>query len=373
MGNILDYLDWRGDIPLSFDGFGDVDAFVLSQFAYVPLEGIVPFGIDMSITVAEAFSLYDSSKIEECKRIISFEQDNILFEKMANSRRFRDVRLSGYVNYIDSEMVMQFSAVSCTLEDGTVYVAFSGTDDTVAGWKEDLNISYKQTPSQFYSVKYMNENFGNTSRIIRTGGHSKGGNLAVYSSAFCDEHIRDSITEIYSFDGPGFIDEITDTFEYRAAVPKVKSYVPELSVVGILLSNDAEHKIVKSTAAGIKQHLAYNWEILGKNFIYAGELSKSGAIVRKAVTGWLDEMDEDERKKLVETLFSVLEAPEKDTLKEISKGKWAAYTSMLKAVRGLSAEKQNILRDAIKKFARNGRDAIAEEGRMLLKENENGT
>lgn len=374
MGNILDYLDWRGDISFASDGFGEVDGLVLSQFVYVPLDKIVPCGTDMTISISEAYSLYDKETVDEKKKIISFEQDSLLFEKLANSKRFGNIMLSGYVNYIDPEKDVQFSAVTCQIEDGTVFVAFSGTDDTVAGWKEDFNISYMQyTLSQVYSVNYLNEKFRGTSKALRIGGHSKGGNLAVYSSAFCEDSVRNAISEVYSFDGPGFREEITRSEKYIGILPKIKSYVPESSVVGMLLSNSMEHKIVKSTASGLKQHFAYNWELIGNRFILADELSKSGTIIKKAVTGWLEEFSDEDRKTLVDTLFTVLEAPEKDTLKEIVKGKWSAYSSMFRAIRGLSPEQQSVIRDAVKKIAKNGRDAIAEEGRLFLKENENGT
>ncbi|MBR1592153.1 MAG: DUF2974 domain-containing protein [Ruminococcus sp.] len=359
MANILDYLDWRGDIPFSADPFNEADGLILSQFVYVPLNGIVPSDFGKEISLKDAFAGYSPSAVDEKSRIISFDEDNILFEKMAQSQRFGNIRLTGYIENIDTEKEVQFRAVSCILEDGTVFISYSGTDDTVIGWKEDFNISYmQQTSGQLQAVSYLNDNFKNSPHIIRTGGHSKGGNFAIYASVFCDRDIKNQIAEIYSYDAPGFREEITQSWQYINMLPRIKSYVPETSVVGMLLNNSMEHRIVKSSAVGIKQHISYNWEIMRNRFVLTQELSKSGHIINKALSGWIDNFSDEERKLFTDTLFSVLEAPEKDTIKEISKNKWSAYSAMFRAIRGLSAEQQAVIKDAFKKIAKSSREAL---------------
>ena len=358
MANILDYLDWRGDIPFSADPFNEADGLILSQFVYVPLNDIIPPDFGNNITLKEAFEKYDPSAVDEKSKIISFDEDNILFEKMAQSERFGNIRLMGYTENIDPEKETQFKAVTCILENGMFFISYSGTDDTVIGWKEDFNISYmKQTFGQLQAVNYLNDNFKNKC-VIRTGGHSKGGNLAIYASVFCDRNIKNSVAEIYSYDAPGFREEITQSWQYLGMLPKIKSFVPESSVVGMLLNNSMEHKIVKSSAMGIKQHISYNWEILRNRFVLTQELSKSGHIINKALSGWIDDFNDEERKLFTETLFSVLEAPEKDTIKEIAKNKWSAYSAMFRAIRSLSPEQQAVIKDAFKKIAKNGKAAL---------------
>ena len=359
MANILDYLQWRGDIPFYADPFNEIDALILSQFGYVPLDGIVPADFSRAISVENAYKYFTPEKIPEAVRFISFEQDNLLFRYMAESERFKNILLTGYVNMIDTAEEVQFSAVTCTIGDGTRFISFRGTDGSVVGWKEDFSIAYlQQTTGQLYSVGYINENFSQSSPPLRIGGHSKGGNLAIYASAFADTRVRSRIMEVYSFDGPGFREEITDSSEYADVSEKVRSFVPESSVVGMLLNNSLPHKIVKSSVNGIMQHLAYNWELLRNRFVCTNELSKSGDLINKTITGWLDNFSDEERKVFTDTLFAVLEAPEKDTLKEILKGKWSAYSSMFKALRTLSPEQQNVLKDAVKKIAKSGKNAI---------------
>ena len=41
MANIMDYMDWRGDLSFEADEFNEVDNLILAQLAYVDFEGIV--------------------------------------------------------------------------------------------------------------------------------------------------------------------------------------------------------------------------------------------------------------------------------------------------------------------------------------------
>lgn len=204
----------------------------------------------------------------------------------------------------------------------------------------------------------MQEYFSGNDRILFLGGHSKGGNLAVYAAAFCESSLRDRIERIYSYDAPGFREEITDSAGYQELLPRIHSFVPESSVVGMLLNNDAARKIVKSSVNGILQHMSYNWEVLRDEFVLTDELSRSGTLINKTITGWIDELSDDDRRTFTEAVFGVLEAPEKDTLKEILKGKWAAYSSMFRAIRSMPTEQQTVLKESLKKLAKSGKDAI---------------
>ena len=61
--------------------------------------------------------------------------------EMAKSVRFGKCVVRNYVNDIVTEAEQQFAAMEIVLEDGTSYVSFRGTDDTIIGWKEDFNLS----------------------------------------------------------------------------------------------------------------------------------------------------------------------------------------------------------------------------------------
>jgi hypothetical protein len=193
------------------------------------------------------------------------------------------------------------------------------------------------------------------------GGHSKGGNLAVYAAAFCDAGVRSRIAGIQTYDAPGFREEIVDSPEYRAMLPKLSSYIPESSVIGLLLNNPAEHIIVKSTANGIMQHLAFSWEVQRDHFVMTDEISRSGNLLNKAVSNWIAQFEDEDRKQLIESVFSVLEASEADTFRELMQNKHRSYPAMLRAIRNLTPEQQKLLKNALIGIAKSGADAVRAE------------
>ena len=344
-------------MPFSADPFNEVDGFILSQFCYIPLEGVVPSSLDEEVSFPEAYRRYDAGKVDEKLRILTFEQDGILFGKLAESRRFRGTMLRGYVSYVENSEDMQFSALIYRLEDGSGFLAFRGTDGTVVGWKEDFNLSYmQQTSGQQRAVSYLNDAFDGSECPIRLGGHSKGGNFAIYASLFCDEKIRERIVDIYSFDGPGFRDEVLDSEIYKAMLPRIQCFIPEASIVGMLLGSGSDPKIVKTSVNGIKQHYAYYWELARNRFLLADKLKKSGEVINKAISGLLSDFSDTERAIFTESLFEILKAPDKETLKELNKLR--SYPSIIKAISRLRPEQQAVMKEAFKKIAQNGTGAL---------------
>lgn len=358
MANIIDYLKWRGDIPFSVDPFNEVDALVLCQFGYIRFDGCISSELSQRKSVQEAYRDFDSSLVPDSDKIISFEQDTELFAEMAKSRRFGDMMISGYRSIVSTDEDIQFSALTCFPSDGSVFVVFRGTDGTIVGWKEDFMLSYvQQTGSQLLALEYINDNFKGLNCPIRLGGHSKGGNLSVYSLMMCDESIRSRIINVYSFDGPGFRDEIVQSADYKSILPLVKSYIPDGSVIGRLLGSESEHKIVKNSVTGIMQHLTYNWQVERNLFVTADKTSKSGNVINRTINGWLDDFDDKERENFVTTVFDVLETSSGSSNMSDLKG-LKGYTSIFKTIRKLSPDQQGILLDAFKKIARSGKGAI---------------
>lgn len=370
MANILDYLDWRGDIPFSEAPFNAVDGLILSELGYAPLEEFVPHGFSIREYLWQICMRVQSATEAGKPLRYTFAQDEELIRKLSESRRFRNTQLTGFQRCADAEAALQFSAMTCILEDGTAFVAYRGTDGTVVGWKEDFNLCYmQQTGAQMYALQYLNTHFSCFPRPLRIGGHSKGGNLAVYASAFCKPEIRSRIMEVFSYDGPGFREEIVETEEYRQLLPRVRSFIPESSVIGLLLSSETEHTLVKCSVNGIMQHLSYNWEVQRNGFAEAETLSRSGAVINKTISGWLSEMNDEDRHLMVDAIFEVIGAPEKETFREINQSKRLSYTAMIKAVRKLSPEQQRVMLDSLKRIAASSKDAILTNEPHPKKEN----
>ena len=307
MADMLEYLAWRGDIEFTQLPVNPVDALIFSTLSYIRFEDIVPDNPHQSISMAEAaaglFSLSDPVSRTRVKK------DLDLLKAAAESHRFDNIRLSFYRSILIPEEDTQFAAMTIFLEDGSAYIAFRGTDNTLTGWKEDFNMSFQSSvPAQHLALEYVKE-FADAHPIpIWMGGHSKGGNLAVYAAAKCGELLQKRIVEIYSQDGPGFSEAMMQDPGYRNILPKVKSYVPQSSVIGMLLEHEEPYTIIRSNQIGIMQHDPYSWMVLGPDFIRVEELTADSRFLDRTFRNWLSQMSNEERSEFFDTVFELLES-----------------------------------------------------------------
>lgn len=335
MPNVIDYIDWRGDITLSASPFNDIDALIMTQLAMVDLSGIVPTDTDGGyISLGDAAELYFADKKRESEPVSILIPSDIyvLFKRMGESKRFGNMKLSAAVSHIDEEREKQFAAITVKPGDGSVFVVFRGTDDTIVGWKEDFNMSFMTAiPSQIEAAEYLDRVAKRAYGKIRVGGHSKGGNLAVYAAANCSRRTRNRILSVYNYDAPGFSKEFFESDGYKEISDKIKSLVPQSSIVGMLLENDGRFSVVKSTETGIMQHNALSWEVLGTEFVRLDELTKESRDMAAVMREWLSKMDMEERRKFVDAIYDILVATKATTITELSDDKYSILRSLKNA------------------------------------------
>ena len=358
MADLMEYLDWRADVPFSAAPFNDVDNLILATLSYTEFDGIVSDSGD-PVPLAEIYeAFYQTHNREDipvhCPQI---EKAPLLMDGMLNGARFGSLKACRYINEIDVDKSAQISAVTFLLDDGTAYVAFRGTDSTLAGWKEDFNLSYlSETPGQKRAVAYLNEAAAAIPGPLRVGGHSKGGNFAVYASAFSS--VQDRILAVYSNDGPGFRPEIVQTDAYRRILPKIVSIIPDTSVIGLLLASGAEQKVVRSSASGILQHDPFTWCVCRDAFLSA-EQSEAGKIIDKAMDTWLIGMDDETRKSFTDTVFYLFASTGAETFHEISQKKAKYAEVILSNLFTLPKGKQKELLTLARQLIQSGGQAAA--------------
>lgn len=364
MYNMQDYLTWRGDLSMEVSPLNEVDNLIFASIAYINMDGLFPADDVQGIPLQELYEAYKKA---------GYDQSDLLFDPLpllrqaAHSIRFGKITAHRYVNQIDPQKQVQFSAVTYALEDGTHYVAFRGTDDTIVGWREDFNISYlDETPGQSEAVRYLNHIAAETSGPLIVGGHSKGGNLAVYAGAFCEPAVQERILRIYSNDGPGFNENTVETQEYQAILPKVQVIIPESSLIGILLSNKEEREIIKSSANGLQQHNPYSWAVLPTSFETADGQSPSSQWMDETFSRWIGSLDEQEREAFVTTVFDSLDASGADTFAELDSHRWNSYQAILKATVELNSESREHVITTLKKLAATGREVWKDEVRKSM-------
>lgn len=305
MASMLDYIQWRGDLAFSQDPPNAVDALIFSALAYVQFQGEVAERPLKPVSLRSAAEIFFSCpNHEECVRV---RNDLDILYAAAESARFGSAHLVMYRDLLIPEQETQFAAVSFLLDDGSMFLAFRGTDNTLVGWKEDFNMSFQQTvPSQRLAVQYVREVFAEYGLPIRMGGHSKGGNLAVFAAARSSPMVQKKILEVYNNDGPGFTKYMMGDPGYLAMVPKIKTYIPQSSVIGMLLEHEEPYTVIKSKSVSLLQHDLYSWEVMGRDFIRMEEITQDSRFLDATLKEWFADMTSQERERLVDAMFTLL-------------------------------------------------------------------
>ena len=250
MANLMDYLDWRGDLTLEQSPFNEVDNLILSELSFVDFQEIVPSpgsgkSVELRYAAESFFSRFQEGEKIDMGVLVPDEIPNML-RRMADSRRFGEMRLNCFVDWLDVGKGEQFAALTIETGDGRLYLSFRGTDDTLAGWREDFELAcMPEVPAQKKALQYVEEVARQFPRKkLRLGGHSKGGNLAVYAGVFCPAAVQRRIAAVWSNDGPGFHTDLLDLPQHRRIAERIYSIVPKSSVVGMLLEHEEDYTVV---------------------------------------------------------------------------------------------------------------------------------
>ena len=365
MANLLDYLDWRGDLTLGQDPFNEVDNLILAELSFVDFGGIVaPPGQGSGIPLYEAAERY-FTRFPEGVDMGVLVPDAIpeMLEKMAACPRFRDMKLSCFADWLDNDKAVQFAALTIETGDGAVYLAFRGTDDTLAGWKEDFHLAcVPEIPAQRLAVEYTRQAAKQYPRKkLRLGGHSKGGNLAVWSALNVPDRVRRRIQQVWSNDGPGFHEDILSLPEHQDVARRIVTIIPQSSLVGMILEHDEDYTVVESSEKGLMQHDGFSWEVKGPGFVRLGSVTRQGRHHDLVLKEWVRQMPLDQREKFVEGLFSLLTASGAQTLTDLKEENLKAVGAMIKAMKDMEKDTRDALLYAFRQLMRSGWKVLSEE------------
>ena len=377
--NMLDYLAWRGDLTFAQSEFNEVDNLILCYLVYVNLDGAAPGIGENTMTVRDLserfFEQHTEKELKKDKSFIRLAPK--VLKAMASTERFGNLLVQNYVNKIDLEKMLQFAAMEILLGDGTTFIAYRGTDDTIVGWKEDFYLSKGEVPAEKEAVAYLNtagaekkeldvpefveaacavraaERAAEAVKKIRIGGHSKGGNLAVYAAACCEEAVQDRILEIYNNDGPGFKMEFFEKPGYQRISNRIKRYIPESSIIGMLLEHVAEPAVIRSDQKGVMQHDGLSWEVVGPSFIYCPVISNFAAGMDRSIKGWLAQVEGEQRQQIIDDLFAVLEATQAATLTELQDGGLKNIRIIMKEIEEMDSDSKGVLQSLLKEMMSN--------------------
>lgn len=353
--DMFDYIKWRGDLNFKSSPMNEIDGAIFSMASYVEYDmalcdGELDDPIDYQYAIESYFSLDEKREIK-IGLIFPTNKAIRMLEEILPTERFSGIKISDYVNNISQEDCYQFSATTFHLDDGSVVIAYRGTDDTIVGWREDFNISFmREIPSQRMAVEYLSKiaNKYADSKIYICG-HSKGGNLAVYSAVMCDKSIKDRIVRVFSYDGPGQSGDFIMSDKYAEMVFRIDSFVPQSSMIGTMF-NGGKFKVVHSAYKGAYQHDLYSWTLDGPKYQKLMGLSPRGMKNQNGFNSMIVKMTDFEKQNFVKVFFDAIDRTGAKTLSEISASKLKNLAIMIKSLGGINKEQKEVMLSIVLKM-----------------------
>jgi hypothetical protein len=300
MPNIIDYIEWRGDLSFENSPINEIDDIIFARFSYLPFKYIELKEIDTIENIALEMKDLDIENY-------LWNDDKVFLQKIGNCKRFKDIKVSDYIEIFDEAAEKQFAAITLWIQKNQKYISFRGTDSSLVGWKEDINMGFKKdVPSQKEAVKYLSSMAEKYKDDLIIGGHSKGGNLAVYSAVFCKDSVKNRIERVINADGPGFDKSVILTDNYKKILNKIQTYIPQSSIVGRLLEHEEEYQVVKSIQKGIMQHDIYSWEIEPTKLIRIPTVTNNSEIFNGIVSDWLKNTTPEQRENFINMIYEII-------------------------------------------------------------------
>lgn len=351
--------------------FTKVDGLIFAQLAYLDFDTFVPDrqlfarGVTFS-KICEQENFDELFPLERTAR-----KNLLLFNAMAYSKRYGKVRINYHENIFDSEERIQFSATTFIMPNGDACVSFRGTDSTITGWRENFNMLYNDTvPAQISAVKYLN----NVARKIRGNitvvGHSKGGNLAIYSSVMCSEKTKEKIVEVQSFDSPGFTEDFVESKKYLEAESRILKFVPEDSMIGMLLNDTASYRIVKSDGEGIHQHDPFLWIVENNDFVTGEKIHTKAKFVNSTFKEWVNNFTPEQRELFVDAMFDIIEATniqKAESFVEWSENLKGNTSLILDTIKDLDPETRSFMLKVLRNIFPSATDSVLTKPKSIIK------
>lgn len=348
MDNVLKYIDWRGDIPFCEKySFNEVDSLILARISYLPFYKINLKG-EKALTI-NAISK-KMAKLDDSEFI--YDGDKELITKLGKSERFKDLLISDsiYTNKINNEE--QFGAISIHLPFDEIYVSYIGTDFSINGWKEDCNMAFMDVvPCQKLGKEYLEKISSKYDNKIRIGGHSKGGNVAMYSYVTIDNEIKNRVIKVYNFDGPGFNRYISKKMKLtKAYLNKIQGYIPQESIVGRLLNHIENCKVIKSSSKGFLQHDIFSWEVAKDSIVTFEKLTDTSEIINDTLTKWLEDITPEKRKLFVDFVFDLLYSTDTIHFEDMTKNLSKSIVKIFKSYNSINEDEKKEFLNMVKLF-----------------------
>ncbi len=352
MNNILDYLYWRGDLSLNQAPLNELDGLVLTRFSYMPFEELE---FDSNETVKSLCEKLKTLPTEKFR----IENDTKLIELLIESDRYNQIPVTDFVKHNDYDAVVQFAAITLHLPDDTLYIAYCGTDSTLVGWKEDFYMSFMQdVPAQKEALGYAIRSLESYPvKQFYIGGHSKGGNLAVYAAVNLPDAWKEKLVHVSNYDGPGFPDSYIESHDFASVVDRLYTFIPQESVFGRIHEHAEGFQVVESSETGLRQHDIYSWGIHPTMMSLVEKAQDTSEIAYKAIQNILTYTSPEQRKAYVDRMFDMMVANDATTFSDVVSTVPKMFEEMRRANAVFTPEERKENQEMMMKMARSVLDA----------------
>ncbi len=320
--NLFDYVKEYGNLSFEEEGINELDSAIFSMLSYISFEGTAVEGSLEGVSLRELSDRFFSSEFRYSIRNENWDiwQSCIrMLETAASYRRYEEIKVKGYVSRLDEDDPSQFSALVFTLSPQLHFVAFRGTDTSIAGWRDNFLMTCEnQTATQKLALDYLKVWAPRLPGVIHTGGHSKGANLAIYAAAHLEADLQDRIKNIWNFEGPGF-SRNPDMLERMEAIrERIKTYVPETSLVGVVMRSFDSYTAVESDNKLFLQHDIFSWHVEEKGFESVAELSRTSRMFDSTMNATIANLSDTQFRIIINALFDSMEDSGIHSVQDIS-------------------------------------------------------
>ena len=355
MSNIIDYIKWRRDLSFSQAPINEIDNIILARFSYLPFKYIELNDMETIESISNKMKDFDIERF-------LWDDDKEFIQILGQANRYKNLKTLNYVEIFDGAAEKQFAAITIMLPNKISYISFRGTDSSLVGWKEDFNMGFMENvPSQKEAVNYLNNIAKKNRDKLIIGGHSKGGNLAVYSAIFCEDKIKNRIERVINADGPGFDKSVIQTENYKKILNKIETYIPQSSIVGRLLEHEEEYQVVKSIQKGVMQHDIYSWQVEPLELVRIPTLTNNSEIFNGIVRDWVKNTTPEQRKNFINLIYEIIKTTDAKSLGDFSKNTAKKIGIILNSYRNINEEDRKEMERMVK--------LILESAVKVVKEN----
>lgn len=365
MATLYNYLLRYSDKSFDEMYLNEIDVLLLNELSYFPFDNYVTqaFDLEQAFDLSKLYKVIGPSlpRMHQFQTMILTKYRIELFQIMANSPRYSNIKLYAFHNQISLDIELQFSALCFDIPNHYTLVSFRGTDDSIIGWKEDAYMAFQPTiPAQQMAANYLNLMPTQQDKPLILSGHSKGGNLVVFAASKAKTELQEHIQIIFSFDGPGFQPLMNISEDMHLIEDRVVHIIPEDSIVGRMLEYNIPPVIIKSRKTAFSQHEPINWVIEDNHFQVIEKTSDFSQLVDLSIKAWTAELSPSEMKEFVDISFDLIDLTKIKHLEEINQNKLGFFRHLRSQIHNLDEDSRQMIKQVSLRLIQIFRDMFKE-------------